>query len=562
MIRDLLLGKEIIESRAEFKYALLRAQLGLLLGGICFVYIFIDIFNRILVYIPWYFAGIVIAIFVIQQNRKGNYLIASVILLIAANMLVFLTASLEDTQGGAFFYFVATSATGLVVLNPLSKKLGMLFVGFSVTLAAIAYFGDRLPIPAPEGTESYEKISFTVNFILGLLSSIAVLLFVMNRNAESESILLGNQEKLQAITKELEKSKNRFALAVDGTNAGIYEWNIDTNKVYVSARYKNLLGFDSKEDLNMNLDVLSSMTHPEDKERSLTIIKESFRSGGTYQNELRLKRKNGRYRWFLDSGIVSKKKGAQKLAVGSIIDIHDRKIAEQQLKDKNKELEKTNEELDRFVYSASHDMRAPLSTLLGLLNLVKLTNNRSEINGYHEMMRNRINTMEGFIREVTDYSRNSRLGIVSSKFKVRTLVNEIVKSFEFLANEAHVTFNIEIKPNLIINNDKSRLKVILNNLVSNAIKYHDQYKTERFVKVHVVEEAGCCIIRVVDNGIGILPDYQEKIFDMFFRASEKSDGSGLGLYIVRETLHRIKGSITCSSEQNIGSTFEVRIPSI
>ena len=118
MIRDLLLGKKIIKSRAEFKYALLRAQLSFLLGGICFVYIFIDIFNRVLVYIPWYFAGIVIAIFAIQQNRKGNYLIASVILLIAANMLVFLIASLEDTQGGAFFYFVATSATGLVVLNP------------------------------------------------------------------------------------------------------------------------------------------------------------------------------------------------------------------------------------------------------------------------------------------------------------------------------------------------------------------------------------------------------------------------------------------------------------
>jgi PAS domain S-box-containing protein len=374
--------------------------------------------------------------------------------------------------------------------------------------------------------------------------------------------MLGNQEKLRAITKELEKSKNRFALAVDGTKAGIYEWNIDTNHIYVSARYKNLLGIDSKEEIFMNIDVFSSMIHPEDKKRSLALIKEYVRSGGAYQNEFRLKSKNGKYRWFLDSGIVSKKKGAQKLAVGSIIDIHDRKMAEQQLRNKNKELEKTNEELDRFVYSASHDMRAPLSTLLGLLNLAKLSNNLSELDEYHDLMTNRINTMEGFIQEVTDYSRNSRLEIAPSKFKARTMVKEVIKSFEFLANEARITFKIDIKANLVINSDKSRLKVILNNLVSNAIKYYDNNKKKHFVKVQVSCDAGFCIIRVVDNGIGISPDYQQKIFDMFFRASEKSDGSGLGLYIVRETLHRIKGSITCISEQNIGSTFEVRIPSI
>lgn len=559
MIRTLILEKEIIESRTEYKYALLRGQLGILLGAICFIYIFIDTFSGVFVYIPWYLAGIAMSILVVIQNRKGNYLFASILLLITANMLVFLIASLEYSQGGAFFYFMATSATSLVVLNPISKRLGLLFVGVSITLAGIAYFGD-LPIQPPTENENYLKISFTVNFLLGLLSSALILHFVMSRNQESESSLLKNQETLQNLTKELEKSKNRFVLAVEGTKAGIYEWNISTNQWYVSSRFRDLLGFTSVEDLDMSYDVLQSMIHPEDKERATWLINTAIEHGTTYQYESRLRLKNDEFRWFLVSGIVSKKIESPQLAVGSIIDIHDRKLAEQQLRDKNEELEKANKELDRFVYSASHDMRAPLSTLRGLLNLAKKTHKPEELDDYHEKMVNRIHTMEGFIKEVTDYSRNSRLEIKSSKVNLKFIVDEVKNSFEFLSNEARVEFNIEIDPELELNSDKERLKVILNNLVSNAIKYHDTNKSKRFVKFQASVENNCCLIRIIDNGIGIHPEYQEKMFDMFFRASERSDGSGLGLYIVKETLQRLKGEISCKSEEGVGSTFEVRIP--
>ena len=215
-MRSLLLDKNRIESRNEYKYALLRGQLGLLLGLICFIYIFIDLFSGVIVYLPWYLAGIAMSILVIFQNRKRKYLLASTLLLITANMLVYLIASLEDSQGGAFFYFMATSATSLVVLNPISRRLGLIFVGFSVTLAGIAYFGD-LPIQPPIEQEGYIKTSFTVNFLMGLLSSVLILHFVMSRNRESESSLIKNQERLQAVTRELEKSQHRFELAVEGT---------------------------------------------------------------------------------------------------------------------------------------------------------------------------------------------------------------------------------------------------------------------------------------------------------------------------------------------------------
>lgn len=561
MTRALILGKERIESRTDYKYALLRGQLGILLGAICFIYIFIDIFSGVLVYLPWYLAGIGLSILVLVQNRKGNYLFASILLLITANMLVFLIASLEYSQGGAFFYFMATSATGLVVLNPISKRLGLLFVGVSITLAGIAYFGD-LPIQPPSENANYLKVSFTVNFLLGLLSSALILHFVMNRNQESETILLKNQETLQNLTVALEKSQNRFALAVEGTKAGIYEWNISTNQWYISSRFKDLLGLSTAENISLNEDVLRTMVHREDFERATSLINYAIEQGTTFQYEARLRHTNEGFRWFLVSGIVSKKSESPKLAVGSIIDIHDRKLAEQQLRGKNKELEKTNQELDRFVYSASHDMRAPLSTLRGLLNLAKKTYQPEDLDDYHEKMLHRILTMEGFIKEVTDYSRNSRLEIKSLRINLKSLVEEVKNSFEFLSNEAHIEFKIEIDPDFELISDRDRLKVILNNLVSNAIKYHDIKKSKRFVKFQTSVQNGFYLIRVSDNGIGVPAAYHEKIFDMFFRASEMSDGSGLGLYIVKETLQKLKGEIYCQSGEGEGSTFEVRLPVI
>lgn len=559
-MRDFLVGKEKIDSRAEYKYAMLRGQLGMLLGAICFIYIFIDIINGVFVYIPWYVGSITAAGLVIYFNRLRKYLISSVILLFSANLLVFLIATLEDSQGGAFFYFVATSATGLVVLNPINKRLGVGFVGFSILLAAVAYFNESIPLEAPNVGEDYQTISFTVNFTLGLISCILVLIFVMDRNEESENGLISQQKELQDLAKELEKSKNRYAMVVDGTEAGIYEWDIATNRLKATTQFKKLLGYEDDEVLEIDFDFYKSRFHPSNLPGVDENLKHAVENGTRYQHELQIKLKDGEYRWFLDSGMVSMKNGSATMAVGSIIDINNRKSAEQQLRHKNTELEKANEELDRFVYRASHDMRAPLSTLMGLLNLAKYATTAEELEEYHQLMINRIDTMDGFIKEVTDYSRNTRVAIAKDKINVSDFVEEVLDSFEFLSTEPNVKLYQEIDPKMEICSDTSRLKVVLSNLIYNAIKYHDKNKPERFVRVQAVKQNKCLIIRIIDNGIGISPKYHKRIFNMFFRATESSSGTGLGLYIVKETLLRLKSTIVCESEVNQGSKFEVRIP--
>jgi signal transduction histidine kinase len=285
--------------------------------------------------------------------------------------------------------------------------------------------------------------------------------------------------------------------------------------------------------------------------------------GATYQSELRLKTKSGEYKWFLDSGVLKRNAtGAVEMVVGSIIDIDERKKAEEEIRKKNVQLAKTNEELDRFVYSASHDMRAPLSSLLGLIHLSEKTNQPEELHLYLTMMKERIKTMEGFIREVTDYSRNTRLDITPSEIVVKPLVREIANALAYSVENKKVRLLWNISDDLTTTTDASRLKVVLNNLISNAYKYHDKKKDDRYIRITGGRANGKTHIHIEDNGIGIASEHQHRIFEMFYRASEASEGSGLGLYIVKETLQKLGGEINVQSAAGEGTTFSFSIPDL
>ncbi len=226
---------------------------------------------------------------------------------------------------------------------------------------------------------------------------------------------------------------------------------------------------------------------------------------------------------------------------------------------KNSELEKVNKELDQFVYSASHDMRAPLATLQGLINVASISN-VSEYPTYFKLMSNRIEDMEGFVKEVTNYSTNTRLKVENTHINIRKTITDLIDKFHFLAHKLGVGIETNIAADLTVNTDLRRLKIVLSNIIDNAIKYSDHLKTEKFVKIAVVINDKKCVIEIEDNGIGIDPNYQHKVFNMFYRASETSKGSGLGLYIVSETLQKLQGKIQLFSTLTKGTRFVVEIP--
>jgi signal transduction histidine kinase len=227
---------------------------------------------------------------------------------------------------------------------------------------------------------------------------------------------------------------------------------------------------------------------------------------------------------------------------------------EQTLLFRNQELKRTNVELDRFVYSASHDLRAPLNSIAGLINLQRLD---PQSTVYSEMIQSRVTIMDKFIRDIIDYSRNSRVEVMKEPIRLKSIVQEIIEMLRVSQVTHSIDFQIEMEDSLEIISDLARIRVILNNLISNAIKYADQTKGNSFVRIRAWHEQTRSVISVEDNGIGIEPGLLPKIFEMFYRATTVSTGSGLGLYIVKESLEKVKGTIEVQSEFTKGTTFRI-----
>lgn len=233
---------------------------------------------------------------------------------------------------------------------------------------------------------------------------------------------------------------------------------------------------------------------------------------------------------------------------------------EKAVSDKNRELTKVNQELDRFVYSVSHDLRSPLSSILGITNLARHAESKEQLIEYMKLIEGRIKVQDQFIREIIDYSRNERTHIEREHIVFISLINEIIEALRFHPGSEAINFHIDDVNRTELVVDKTRLRIILSNLISNSIKYQDTAKPNRSINVSIKATGREHIISVVDNGIGIASEHVPKVFKMFYRASETSTGSGLGLFITQEAVDKIGGTISVESKIGEGTVFTVRIP--
>lgn len=227
----------------------------------------------------------------------------------------------------------------------------------------------------------------------------------------------------------------------------------------------------------------------------------------------------------------------------------------------NHELRKINNELDKFVYSVSHDLRSPLLSIKGILQLIPVKDHISKVTvKYLQMVEKSVNRLDQTIQEILDYSRNARLELKLSDFSLVHLIEGIFADLRY-ANESLVSFSLDISGNTAIHSDHYRLDTLLKNIIGNAAKYHNPNIKEHWVKVTVTSSNNLHIIRVSDNGTGITENSLPKIFDMFYRGSSFVSGTGLGLYICKEIIGRLEGTIEVESTPGIGSTFTITIPS-
>ncbi len=226
----------------------------------------------------------------------------------------------------------------------------------------------------------------------------------------------------------------------------------------------------------------------------------------------------------------------------------------------NEKLTKTNNELDRFVYSLSHDISAPLKSIKGLVHLSRLDKIGDPAKSYLNKIDGSVNRLESFISDLLNYSRSSRKDIQLEEICLETLAKEISEDLKYSESPGHIRFLWHLQEKKI-RADRFLLKVALSNLIGNAIKYQKKsIPHDPFVRVtSKVEDKGIWIA-VEDNGEGIPSEYQAHVFEMFYRGTSTSTGSGLGLYIARESILKMKGEITMDSQIGQGSTFTIFIP--
>jgi PAS domain S-box-containing protein len=240
-------------------------------------------------------------------------------------------------------------------------------------------------------------------------------------------------------------------------------------------------------------------------------------------------------------------------------DITERKKIELILERQNKNLLKANSELDGFVYSTTHDLRSPLTSMLGLARLIEEESKELNTLDHVKMIRTSINRLDDFIKDLLNYSQNTHSELIVETIAVQKLTQDIVHSLHNIPGAKGINFKVDIDEQQPFYSDRRRFSTVLENLISNAIKYHKQDITGRYIKVTGKSDKENLNLSIQDNGIGIAEVNHDKIFKMFFRLPSKVTGSGFGLYIVKETIEKLQGFLRVDSKEGIGTSFTICI---
>ena len=352
------------------------------------------------------------------------------------------------------------------------------------------------------------------------------------------------------------KSEERFRKLTSNAPVGIFQTDPSGMCTYVNEQlllYSGM-GFDDTMGLGW-----TNAIYKEDKEEVMREWKKAMAQEKPHKATFRFQHKNKKI--ITLSVRATPLFGINKEVIGYIgmaSDITSLIEVEKRLESQNVELLKTNAELDRFVYSASHELRAPLASVLGLVDIILSEEKETDLVFKVEMIQKSVMRLDSFIKDIVQYSQNKHLEIVSEKIDFRTIINDSLESLWFLENRSQIDIKINIVEQIDFYSDKKRISIILNNLISNAIKYHNVTGSNPMIHIVIRTSEDLAHIEVSDNGVGIPKEHLSKIFKMFYRVSSKVMGTGL--FVVKEIIEKINGEIKVTSEENKGTKFIITIP--
>jgi PAS domain S-box-containing protein len=321
---------------------------------------------------------------------------------------------------------------------------------------------------------------------------------------------------------------------------------------YVSASSYSLLGFLPEELIGkLSLDFL----HPDDRERIEKEYRAFIASGeGVYTASYRYRSQQGKYIWIESTNKFTY--GTDAVPDGIIStsrDISDRKNFELKLEEKIREL-------DTFIYRSSHDLKGPLASLQGLINVAKTEIKDATSLQYFAMVDRSVKHLDTLLMDLLNITRIAQGSLNLVSIDLNDTIISSIKSFDHLPFYTEIDWRLELENQVNVVLDKALLNNIVHNLIINAIKYHDKAKPNPYIRV-VLKDIGDYIdLRIEDNGEGIPEELQMHVFDMFFRGNTRSSGTGLGLYIVKNAVEKMGGSIALQSNHGEGSKFQITLP--
>lgn len=371
---------------------------------------------------------------------------------------------------------------------------------------------------------------------------------------------------------ELKEKQDLVKSILSATPDMLYLVDLDTNSfVYYNAEMEKVLRKNPEFLINYKkkgVKYFGEFVHPEDR-GLFASMDNDLRSGKEFTTiNYRIKGFTDEYRWYEQRIFVYNRSKEGRIHQVLIIskDIHEKFLAEENIKELNekllvqyKNIKKVNTELDQFVYSVSHDLRAPLSSILGLVNLSKNDSSEKLLKECMVRIGTSVEKLDSFIQDILNYSRNSRTEVATDSFSIEELINELIANIKLL-RDPNIKIILKADENITYVGDRKRISIVLNNIISNACKYADFTKHNRKIKISVRTSKKGCKLSIEDNGIGIKVDSLDKIFDMFYRGTEASEGSGLGLYIVKESITKLNGFIDIKSEEGVGTNISIEIP--
>lgn len=353
--------------------------------------------------------------------------------------------------------------------------------------------------------------------------------------------------------KELVESEKRLAEAQSIAKIGNWEVDLQTGTEYWSDEVYNILGIAPGE-LAPSKENFLSFVHPEERKDIEKIVVEAERNQKTFRYSTRIIRRDGTIRYIFSNGKhVFGKDGKAIRQIGILQDVTETKKMEEELKAMNKELE-------TFIYRASHDLRGPLSSIIGLTNVSKSEIKDETAKKYFQMVEASAQKLDSTLISLVQSMTMRDMVVDMQDIDFDELVHEILSQLTYHEgfSKIEITYTNEIGKKYRSN--KLIMTSVFQNFIQNAIKYQDYHNGAAYLRITIRRKDKGIEIIFDDNGIGIEEHMQGKIFDMYFRGTESVSGSGLGLYIVKIGIEKLKGTIQLKSTKGKGTCFTVYLP--